>query len=47
MREVIFWLFLLLAGVVGLTLLIFAGAILIIVLVGIWKMINEGDEDGS
>jgi len=46
-REFVSWLFLILAGVVGLTLLIFACAILIVVLVGVWKMINEGDDDGS
>jgi len=45
-REFVSWLFLILAGVVGLTLLIFACAILIVVLVGVWKMINEGDDNG-
>lgn len=47
MREFVSWLFLILAGVVGLTLLIFACAILIIVIAGVWKMINEGDDHGS
>jgi len=46
-REFVSWLFLILAGVVGLTLLIFACAILIIVIAGVWKMINEGDDHGS
>jgi len=46
-REFVSWLFLILAGVVGLTLLIFACAILIIVIAGVWKMINEGDDNGS